>query len=625
MDVLEQLRRQIAASGADPDATDGARSIFTRTSVEDSADLRRIEALPRRQWTPEQTEEMVELLTRAYAKNPNVRLRKTQAQGLSDAHDYGGLLGPIGVGEGKTLMSLLLPVVLDAKQPALILPAKLKAKTFIEAKEYEKDWKIATYFHVESYEMLGRVQGADFLERIKPDLLIFDEGHRAKNPRAAVTRRLKRYLEANPHVRVVVLSGTMTKRSLKDFAHLAKWALPRSNPTPEDWGQTEIWAQAIDEKTRDTQRVHPGELVRLCNDEERREFSLSPIQGARMAFRRRLVDTPGVIATAESQLGVSLSLEMTEPHVGQAVDEAFVRLRKDWETPDGQDVTDAIGLWRHARELACGFYYRWVVQPPADWKAARKAWAKFVRDVIKHNRSGIDSELQVAQACALAIRHRDEPAPNSRYARAPVPQMILDGLGFYEAWVEVRPSFTPETEAVWIDDHMINFCIEWLKHHQGIVWTDMIAFGERLSEISGLPYFGAQARCARTRKFLYEHPAGKSMIASVASVGEGQNLQAWHKNLVASAPQTGATWEQMMGRTHRPGQLEDEVTVLIPVACTEQYKGVMQALADCKYMQTITGQDMKMVYADKLFFDASDLMKRQGQVRWAKSGLEKDE
>lgn len=624
MDVLEQLRRQIAASGADPDATDGAKSIFTRTSIEDSPDLRRIEALPRRQWTAEQTEEMIELLTRTYARREGVRLRPIQAQALTEAHDFGGLLGPIGVGQGKTLLSLLLPVILDAKQPALIVPAKLKDKTFIEAKEYERDWKIATYFHVESYEMLGRVQGADFLERIKPDLIIFDEVHRAKNPRAAVTRRLKRYLEANPHVRVVALSGTMTKRSLKDFAHLAKWALPKTNPTPEDWGQTELWAQAIDEKTRDVQRVHPGEMVRLCNDEERREFSLSPIQGARMAFRRRLVETPGVIATAESQLGVSLVLEMTEPHVGQAVDEAFGKLRGEWETPDGQPIADGIALWRHARELACGFYYRWVVQPPTDWMNARRAWAKFVRDVIKHNRSGIDSELQVAQACSLAVRHRDEPVTNTRHARVPVPQMILEGLKIYEDWTQVRPTFNPQTEAVWIDDHMIQFCLEWLKHHQGIVWTDMIAFGDELSRVSNLPYFGAQARCARTRKFLYEHPAGKSMICSVASVGEGQNLQAWNRNLVVSAPQTGATWEQMLGRTHRPGQLEDEVTALIPVACTEQYRGVMQALSDAKYMQTITGQDMKMVYADKMFFDVSDLMKRQGQVRWAKSGLEKE-
>jgi len=621
MDVLETLRRQIAASGADPDSLDGAKSIWTRTSVEDSADLRRIENLPRRAWTPEQENEMVALLSKAYARSPGHTLRVIQAQALTEAHDFGGLLGPIGVGQGKTLLALLLPVVLEAKQPLLIVPAKLKAKTFIEAAEYEKDWKIATYFHVESYEMLGRVQGADFLERIRPDLIIMDEAHRAKNPRAAITRRLKRYVEQNPHVRVIVLSGTLTKRSLKDFAHLAKWALPKLNPTPEDWGQIETWAQAIDEKTRDTQRTHPGEMIRLCNEEERREFSLSPIQGARMAFRRRLVETPGVIATAEAQLGVSLSLEMVEPSVGAAVDAAFGKLRGEWETPDGQPIADGIALWRHARELACGFYYRWVVQPPTDWLNARRTWAKFVRDTIKHNRSGIDSELQVAQACAQVVRHRQE-SPNTR--REPVSQMILEGVPIYEAWTLVRPSFNPQTEAVWIDDHMIDFCSNWFQHHAGIVWTDMIAFGNRLSEVTGMPYFGAQARCHRTKKFLYEHPAGKSMIASVASVGEGQNLQAWNKNLIASAPQTGAAWEQLLGRTHRPGQLEDEVTALIPVACTESYRGVLQAVADCRYMQTVTGQDMKLVYADKLFFSSDDLMKRQGQVRWAKSGLERD-
>lgn len=526
-----------------------------------------------------------------------------------------------GVIVHNTLISLLMPVILRAKQPLIVVPAKLREKTYREAKVYAEDWHIAPYFRVESYETLGRVSGADILVAMKPDLIVLDEAHRAKNPRAAVTRRLKRYIEeANPTV--IALSGTIIKRSIKDFAHLARWALPKTNPTPESWEQIELWAQAIDEKSNDTNRVHPGELVQLCNDEEARQFQLEPIQAARHAFRRRLVETPGVVATKEAGIDASLSITMVEQKVSAEVEKAFSTLRRTWETPCGEPIADAVAMWRHARELALGFYYRWKVQPPPEWLEARRAWAKHVRETIKTNRSGLDSELQVAQAIGAYIHRLEQPNRKHEY----VPEGVKNGVEIYQQWTQIRPIYTPETEAVWLGLDAVEHCAEWARHHNGIVWSDLVAFAEKLADVSGLPYYSLQATDKRTKKHVLEQPAGKPMICSVQSVGEGMNLQAWHLNLVASAPPTGSAWEQMIGRTHRAGQTQDEVEVVVLTGCTEQHKGVLRAQSDSHFQQTMTGEQRRLCVADKIFWSNEELLRKAAHsIRWAKSGLDKDD
>ena len=53
----------------------------------------------------------------------------------------------------------------------------------------------------------------------------------------------------------------------------------------------------------------------------------------------------------------------------------------------------------------------------------------------------------------------------------------------------------------------------------------------------------------------------EAVCASPRAHGTGKNLQQFARNLVANPPSDGATWEQLIGRTHRQGQEADEVTV----------------------------------------------------------------
>ncbi len=259
-------------------------------------------------------EENLALELTDWLKTPQgtMQLRPVQAAALADAHDFGGLLAPQRVGAGKTILSLLVAEVLDAERPLLIIPAKLKRKTEIDIAQLKQHWRFKRP-KIVTYEWLGRVQAAPmeddkgnvlkpgFLDKLNPDLIVGDEIHKLKNLRAAVTRRVGRYMEAHPETKFIGMSGTITKRSLRDYAHLAEWALGKIAPVPLSWPILSEWADCLDEDIDATNRLAAGALIQLCNDEEKKALkNEDPVSVIRRAYRRRLVETPGVVATVET-------------------------------------------------------------------------------------------------------------------------------------------------------------------------------------------------------------------------------------------------------------------------------------------------------------------------------------
>jgi hypothetical protein len=311
-----------------------------------------------------------------------------------------------------------------------------------------------------------------------------------------------------------------------------------------------LWADALDEKVPSLMRVKPGVLGH-------------DLKSARQNFQARLTQTPGVISTTQALIGPVLEFQRINYEQSLELKQAFTKLRGLWETPDAWPIMDAVSLWRHARELACGFYYRWNPRPPDSWLYARRAWASYVRQVIGARRFNFDTELQVAKACADG-----RLAPD-----------------IYQQWQDKKPIYEPNVEAVWLDSSAINLAAEWLDNHDGICWVEHTAFGEKLSHATGLKFYGAGTHVEQ---------ASGPVIASIAAHSEGRNLQKWHQNLVISCPPSGATWEQLIGRTHRDGQLADKVTFEILLACEEQIKGFKQAILDARYIEDMTGQPQKL-------------------------------
>lgn len=511
-----------------------------------------------------------------------MELRPVQAVALYEAALMNGLFAPLRVGSGKTIVSLLVAVTMNAKRPVLIVPAKLVDKTQRAARALSIHWQIPNFIRIVSYELLGRVQSAELLTRYQPDLVILDECHRAKNLKAAVTRRIVRYLAENRAARLVSMSGTITKRSLKDYAHLLRRALGAEKaPVPLSTTELEDWAGALDEKPTNENRFDTGALVLMCSPEEAALHATDPLQACRKAFRRRLSDTQGIVATLEAKLACSLSIQAIQPKMNANTEEAFHKMRTDDELPDGQPLVDGLATWRHARELALGFFYLWEPAAPPEWMKRRKAWYKMCRTILTDNHRNLDSELAVVNAVIAGLY------PYASFV--------------YNAWREVRDSFKPKTVPVWFDDGAIDAAVSWSKGGPGIIWTEHTAFAERLSQVSGLPYYGKEGRDSKGRPIpeFGEPGCGEGVvIASTAANAEGRNLQAWYRNLVVSPPPNGLLWEQMLGRTHRDGQEADEVSFEMFVTCKEHLDAFERSRSDAKYIEHTQGQPQKILYAD---------------------------
>lgn len=575
-------------------------------------ELVRVCAIPRRVVTDEEADYLVELMTGLLRKPGGTqRLRRVQAVALYEVGQLGGVAGPITVGGGKTLISLLAPVVAESERPLLVLPAKFVDKTLREWRAYAEHWDIPEFIQIRSCEWLGRVQAAEFLERFLPDLIVVDEVHKFKNTGAACTRRMRRFMAAHPETKHVDMSGTFTNRSLHEYAHILKWSLsPENYPLPDNYNDLVMWSGALDEEKDNENPCRPGMLKALCvnadgtrNEEEIALWDKDEITAARRAFRRRLIETPGVVAAFSDELDATLAVEAVEPAFAKkiathltpddktvidSVEAAFRYLRGKWKTPDGWTISDGLTMFRHARELAVGFFYRWRPRPPKEWLEPRKAWHRFVRETLKHSRK-LDSELAVARAF-----------PN------------CDEL---VAWRNVRDTFTPNVEAVWLDESVVHYAADWMEREKGICWVEHKCVGEKLQEF-GFDYYGAQGRNAAGR-LIDDHPRGQPLVASIKSSGEGRNLQAWNRNLVLGFPSNGRGAEQLIGRTHRPGQDQDEVTMDVLATCYEHVSGFWQAVADAEYARDSTGAPQKILLASVNVPSVSEIFGRSGK-RWSK-------
>ena len=547
-------------------------------TVARTADFLRISSLPRRAWVAAELDRLAGDLTEILrTPTGTMSLRPVQALALHDAGIERGLFGSIGVGEGKTVISLLLPVVLQAERPLLLVPGGLIEKTQRDRAALSAHWRVPTHLRLLSYDLLSRVQAKEALNDYKPDLIICDEVHRLKNRRAAVTRVVARYMHASPLTTFCGMSGTVMSHSLKDFAHILNWALKLSSPIPHATEEIEEWAEVLDQTpnmfapTRE-----PGALLDLCSAEERR--SHPPVVAARHGFRRRLTETPGVVSTLGDgeHIGASIRLTGIMHAVADATESAFSKLRTEWRTPDEWELDTAIDVWRHAQELALGLYYVWNPRPPIDWLTARSNWGRFVRETIANSRT-FDSELHVANGVDAG--------------RLPAGAATLD------AWRTIRSAFEPNVEARWCDDSALSTCAHWLRK-PGLLWTEHNLFAERLAEVTGLPYFGAGG-FSDAGAYIEDCKPGVSVIASVDANREGKNLQRlWSRNLVVCPPASAAIWEQMIARTHRPGQDADEVEFDVLLGCRENYDACTHALAGAQVIADVTGKRQKLLLAD---------------------------
>jgi hypothetical protein len=386
-------------------------------------------------------------------------------------------------------------------------------------------------------------------------------------------------MKENEGCRFVALSGTITTRSLRDYAHLIELALRKNSPLPKPYRELMEWADAIDviKPGEDRTPRAPGALVRFCEGDE----------SVRSGFRRRLVETPGVVATTESAIGTSLYLRaVKEPEIKipESITQALENLIATWAIGD-EELTDPMSVGRVARQLSCGFYYVWEWPDGAkdwEWLDARKNWHKAVREFLKRRaRKGIDSPLLVTNAVLRGEFPDMEPA--------------------WEAWAAVKDRPEPPVKAIWVDHFLVDYAMEWIAKQQtekdgnGIVWFEHRAIEEQL-----------RSRCATVFGAGQDAELGackESVIAcSINAHGTGKNLQRWNRNLILTPPANGTKTEQLLGRTHRPGQEADEVWFDVCLHTEFLVRAYDAAVQDAHYVEETQGQKQKILYATKVGF-----------------------
>jgi hypothetical protein len=535
-------------------------------------------------------------------------LLPAQAWVLYEAPLAGGLLGAVGVGHGKTGLDILSPMVMNCKLAVLLVPPNLKQQLVDAYELWAEHFDVPSLvlegkgrinpgkpvLHVVAYSKFSRPESTNLLEQLAPDLIILDEAHRWRHPDTATTSRGLRYFYNHSECRLCCWSGTLTDKSIKDYAHLAAIALRERSPLPIDPQVVEQWSCAVDP---DGQGM-PGALRALC----------MPGETLYKGFGRRLTETQGVVTTRAGAINAAINLhERKAPPLPHALEVMLNTLREANVRPDGEELIDQLEVAKNARQLACGFYYRWRFprgEPEElilEWFETRKNWHKELREKLRARQEHLDSEQLCRNA---AVRFYAEQETGVRHSkgghRDGTPPLPVWESDWWPAWRDIADRVYHETEAVWVDDFLALDAAAWAKQHKGVVWYEHEAFGRRVAELSGLPMYGGGDEAATA---LVRETGKRSVVVSMQAHGTGRDgmQHIWREQLVANPRSSATAWEQLLGRLHRIGQRADEVDTYVYRHTQEMQDAIDKAVVRAKYIEGTMTTSQKLLVANCTF------------------------
>lgn len=556
--------------------------VSTVQEVQDCSEFQRVLNLPRRDWEETCEErDLVKTLTEFFAREGSDReFKAVQAIALEEAADLGGLVCAAAVGAGKMTLNLLLPVVMGASKPVILVPASMEEQTERDLRELLKYWKRGDtpWSRIVTYQSLGIESGETLLDGIKPDLIIADEAQYLRNRTASVTRRVGRYLAKNPDTKFCALTGSLTRKSLHDFAHLLIWALRLKTPVPVNVKILDNWARAIDLKP--SEPIEPGALLSL------------PGEGShKQKFQKRLRETPGVIVTTGHSCDQPLHTHVLYARSDTTIDDLFQNLDEIVKSDDVYAAPDEkqSRLQRAAlkQQLGCGFRYKWKYPAPKPWLRARRLFYSFCREVIEssqHTMKPLDCERAVMRA------YKDDP-------------LVTE-------WKAIRGTFEPQPEPVWHSYSYIEEMEAWLAEHSpAVVFTRFNALGDELSRRTGLHFYGEKGKTEDGRH-ISRAPADKSAILSLDANRIGRNLQRWNKMLIAPVPSSSERLEQALGREHRQGQ-ERSVFAYFLLGCKAHHDALQNAILESyEHIAEVQGHVAKILMSPPVYAEYPEITKR---------------
>lgn len=581
--------------------------------VKDSPDLQRILALPRRPRPTEaeqstMAEVMTSLLTlgpvgycecaklRPGIKDPCItKLFPVQGWYLWEAMTSDGVIGHLAAGAGKTGIDILLAMVVPGvRQAALLIPPELRTQFYLDYRCWAQHFRVPSLsgkhafngrpmLDVLAYSELSNKSCATWLKINKPNIVIGDELQNLRDRASVRTDRFIRFF-TEVESRLFGHSGSLTTRSPEDFAHFAAISLGDGSPVPIDPNEAYAWSEALGSRGSRA----PGVLQRFCQGTE----------SVRSGFRRRLVETKGVITTEEAAVSVPVSVKERKlelpPLILKALAAARRGKRPDFLAKDapkalvdaevGETLEEHIEVINCAKQLASGFFYRWKYPrgEPEEliikWFKARKAWNAALRRKLEHREDLLDSPSLCREAAERFFDLREDPGPKWACAEFP-------------AWLAVEKEVQPEQDTVWLDDFLAHDAVKWGQHAPGIIWYEDVAIGRRVSTLGGFPLFegGDEASAA-----IAQEDGSRTIVASASAHSVGKNLQAFYRMLVITSPANGGAWEQTLARCHRYGQTRD-VECEVYLHTQELTDAYVSALADAKYVVESAGASQRLL------------------------------
>jgi hypothetical protein len=320
------------------------------TNYGNKDEVRRITSLPISSGlTPEQVEYIESVMLTSKARMGGKHLLYTQACAINEYLLAGGLFGPIGVGYGKTGISLMIANIAftrlenPIKKILLLVPPRLEhqllkvdLKTWREmtplqygvidiiGKGAELRKRLARSgrqgLYIMSYSQLQIKDGEDRIHDINPGMIIADEAHNISgSKRSARSRRVFDYLRKYPKTETVFLSGTLSNKSIIEYHDAAKFSLKDNCFLPLNSSLTKEWVKCIDaQATKEGNFTLPSgsaALMRPLIEWYRQQTGIqvenTPV-GYREAYNHRLMTCPGVHSTGDASIPTSLMICNTE-------------------------------------------------------------------------------------------------------------------------------------------------------------------------------------------------------------------------------------------------------------------------------------------------------------------------
>lgn len=608
------------------------------------------------------TKEEIEAINQTHVKpeayRDGFRLKDRQAEAIHEYDMNNGVFAQLEVGGGKTLICLRIVGLATERglnRICLFVPSQVYAQlvhhdigwarqrvslglTFycMGGKSLQQRRSLAGGRRgcwVIPYSLLSARDSSDILEAISPELMIFDEAHNLKNRTSARTKRILHYWK-DKRPQCVFTSGTMTAKSLRDYAHLLTMSLGRGAPVPVEAEVVNEWAATLDSEqsaeptsgwAKGERKTSAGALRPLINWSNQNfpgTVLNHDVPGFRMAFQNRLMTTPGVVSAPAEALGTSLVISNRKADLmahdgGALLQQLTDRLINEWVTPGGDELEHAMLVWGWRNQLSSGIYYDQVWPDAGELaekdKISVDAAAALIEASITHHKA--------LQDYHKTLRHWFSHTPHRPGLDTP---MLVgkhlsvhgaEGLGslgrdLHDSWLKARElDFDGRVERlsvpVRVCPYKIAEAIAWVKEgNDGIVWfyhNELGLWAKELFLAAGIDVAfcpaGRQHDEFLTGEGATERTRGKILLCSMKAHGTGKNLQYKANQFFLQLPISETDVEQNIGRTHRTGQEADVVEVSTVISNDFDEMALSAILNDALYVRETMGSPRKVLIA----------------------------